>query len=822
MIGHYLKTLYRSLSRHRLYTALNVGGLAVGIAVFLILLLTVRFETGFDRWTPNADQIYRLSAVTRWPGGEPSFSGNVQSVAVGLIKEDYPQIAAATRLMSGGAKIRTGGGPVIEERMALVDTDFFKVFDLPLIEGDKAHVLDDPGSVVLSQTVAKRLFPQGSALGRSVVRLVQGQERAYRVTAVMKDLPADSSLDLNMLFPLNRADFDIEEAANTFDSWGSFNTSAYFRIPKADQAQAVGADLTNFVNRRIPPDALPSPINETLKYSLTPLTDIHFADARDPNTERSANATDVAVLGIVGLMTLVIAALNYVNLASARAGLRAREVAVRKALGATSRVLTLQFLVEAVVLASAAALFGLALTELILPVVNAYGGTRLKLQYLGVDGVVLMVAATALVVGVGAGAWPALALSRFAPAGVLASARSPGGGRAGSQLRSILVVVQFTVALVFSICTFVMLAQSHHLRTADLGFTREGILVLERFRESELDGRRTGLLDQYRRIPGVVSTAVSSRSPATGSVSQTNVSRPGHIGEEPAVVIEEIGPDYFKTYGVDLAAGRPFNPENRLDDARAEEGDSPETGAVGHNVMLSESALPILGFSSAASAVGQTVRFGGEPMTVIGIVRDVRFRSPRDQIPPVLYRYRSDDIPGGVLVVRYNGDPTAIRAAMKRAWSLAAPTVPFKAKTVAQMLEPYYKPEDQRSRLFGLGAGVAILIGALGLYGMAAFVTARRTREIGIRKTLGASTNEVLGLLVSEFLRPVGVAAIIACPVAFLLMNRWLERFDDRVGLSPLAFILPVAGAVLIAVLTVLGHAVATARSEPAKALRSL
>jgi putative ABC transport system permease protein len=821
MFGPYARTLYRSLSRHRLYTALNVGGLAVGIAVFLILLLTVRYEMGFDRWIPHVDQVYRLNADVHFPGTSKRFSSNIQGVVTPLLKQDYPQIKAITRVREGRAIVKIDGRPV-RQPITGVDPDFFKVFELPLVAGDAATALRDPASVVLSEKVAATLFPDGDAFGRSIDLTIGGKTRAYRVTAILRDTPDESTLDLPALVPINRADLSEEEAVNIFDTWGSFSMSAYMRIASPDDAATIGASLGDFVKRRIPPDALPSPIDEVIRYSVMPLTDVHFADARDPNAEKSADPADVAILGLVGLMTLVIAAINYVNLATARAGLRAREVAVRKALGATRRALTLQFMTEAVLLAAAAGLFGLALTELVLPVVNAYGGTHLKLAYFGFDGVLVMVAIAVLAVGLGAGAWPAMALSSFAPAGVLASARSPGGGKAGSRLRSALVLLQFTVALVFSICTAVMLDQSHHLRTADLGFSREGLLIVDRLGVAELENRRLTLMDQYRRLPGVVSATISSRSPATGSVASTNVSRPGHVGEEPSVVIEVIGPGYFETYGVHLAAGRAFDPTNRLDDTAAGPGDSPESGAVGHNVMLSESALPVLGFPSAVAAVGQTVRFGGDPMTVIGVIRDVRFRSPRDQIPAVLYRYRSDEIPGGVAAIRYRGDPAAVRNAMETTWRGFAPTVPFEAKTVAQMLEPYYEPEDQRSRLFGLGAGVAILIGALGLYGMAAFVTARRTREIGIRKTLGASTTEVLGLLVSEFLRPVGVAAIIACPVAFLLMSRWLERFDDRVGLSPVAFILPVAGAVLIAVLTVLGHAMMTARSEPAKALRSL
>jgi putative ABC transport system permease protein len=819
MLGHYLRTLYRSLSRHKLYTAINVGGLAVGIAVFLLLLLTVRFETGFDRWVPNAGQIYRLNANINFPGAPPAFTGNIQGIAPPLLKADYPQIQAITRVMGRSALISIDGRTVSQDA-SRVDATFFQVFELPLAVGDRATALSDPASVVLDETLARKLFPGASAVGRPLTFSIDGVERTYRVTAIMRDLPQDSSLRLSMILPLNRGDLNPEQQTQAFDNWGGFNASAFARFASPRDAATVNADLGAFVKRRIPPEALPEPLDQVIKYDFMPLTAIHFADASDPNAERSANPTDVAVLGLVGLMTLIIAAMNYVNLATARAGLRAREVAVRKALGATRRVLTLQFLTEAVILAAAAAVLGLALTELILPVVNAYGGTTLKLRYLGADGVLPIVVATALIVGLGAGAWPALALSSFAPAGVLASARSPGGGRAGSRLRAILVVVQFTVALVFSICTAVMLVQSHHMRTADLGFTRDGLLIVEPFGARELEGRRASLLDQYRRLPGVVSASVSSRSPATGSIARTGVSRAGHVGQSPTLVIEVIGADYFQTYGVRLAAGRAFNAANRLDDIAAQPEAARET--ANSNVMLSEAALPILGFPNAQAAIGQSVRHGDQLMTVIGVVRDVRFRSPRDQIPPVIYYYRTDDIPDGVLAVRFRGDPAPLRASLEGPWRTAAPTVPFEAKTVAQMLEPYYKPEDQRGRLFAFGAGVAILIGVLGLYGMAAFVTARRTREIGIRKTLGASTGQVLRLLVGEFLRPVAIAAAIACPIAFLMMSRWLERFDDRTPLSVLEFAGPILAAMLIAALTVLGHALVTGRSEPAKALRSL
>ena len=812
MAGHHIRTLYRTLSRHRLYTALNIAGLAVGIAVFLTLMLTVRFETSFNRWIPEADNIYRLNLTLAFPGRPAQFTSNVQAVAMPALAEDYPQIEAFTRTMGARVRVRLADETVMQ-RATRADPAFFEVFNLPALAGDTHTALRDPASVVLTETLAATFFPEGGALGQTLNLIVAGQERAHTVTAVIGDLPPQTSFKIDMIIPLNRTDFPPDEQVRLFDAWNNFSTTAYARIAEPDAARAINADMENFVIRRANPDNLPAPLEAVLRYDLMALPQIHFADARGHDAAGAADPAVVRLLALVAVMTLALAAINYINLATARAGLRAREVAVRKTLGATRSALIVQFLVEAMALALLAALFGLALTELAVPTLNAYGGTQLKLTYAGEGGVLPVVLGAALLVGLGAGAWPALVISRFAPAAVLASARSPGGGRAGSRLRTALVLAQFTIALVFAICAAVMLAQSHHMRHADLGFERDGLLVMERFGWPDLDGRRDGLLDRFRNTPGVISATVSDRSPATGSITSANAARLGHSGPEPSLVMEIVADDYFDTYGLRLAAGRVFNSDNRLDDAAH--------AVDGRNVMLNEMAVRTLGFPDAQAAIGEPVYLFGNRVTVIGVVRDARFRSPREVIPPVLYRYSSQDIDGGVAAVRHGADPARIRSALETHWREAAPALPFEAETVEQMLQPYYAPEDHRSRLFGLGAGVAMMIGALGLYGMAAFVTARRIREIGIRKTLGASTGDVLRLLIGQFLRPVLVAAAIAAPIAFWLMTVWLDRFDDRVGLSVLHFAAPVLAALLIAALTVLGHAIATARAEPARALGS-
>lgn len=814
MLAHLLKSVYRTLTRHRLYTVLSVSGLALGFAVFLLLLLVARFEASFDRWIPHSGEIYRLNANLRMPGAAATSSGTVQSITAPFLSADYSDIETLSRVMSSTAFMRIND-EVIEQPIRRVDSNFFRVFELPFAGGDRRTAMTNPSSVVLNETQAAKLFPDGSALGKTLNLTIDGVERAYKVTGILRDMPANSSLPLAIVIPLSRAEFDPVQAAQTLDSWNAFSVQIFARIRTPDAAAKINSDLQSFVRRRVPPGVFSEDPSHTLDYAFIPLASIHFADAKDPSAEQSADPVDVAVLALVGFMTLAIACLNYVNLATARASLRAREVAIRKTVGANRRQLALQFIVEAMVLTSLAAVFGLALAETLVPVVNAYGGTRLQIRYLGFDGVLALTAATALLVGLAAGAWPALTISRYQPASVLALALSPGGGRAGSRLRSGLVFIQFAVALTLAMCTTTMMAQSYHLRHADLGFSRDGLLIVDRFWASALEGRREGLMSEIRRIPGVVSVTTSTRSPATKIVMEGSLSLPGAAAQSSSVVIEEIGPGYFDTYKVRLIAGRTFDPKMRADDLNV------VGGVDGVNVILSETAVRALGLKHPRDAIGQSLRFDGNVVKVVGVVGDVRFRSPEDVISPAIYLYRSGDIPIATLAIRYEGEAASIRASVRDVWRGSAPTLPFDASAVPELLAPFYKPVEQRSRLLAGGSLFTILIGSLGLFGLAAFVTTRRWREIGIRKVLGARSSQIFLVLGGELLRPVAAASIIACPLSFMLMSRWLERYDDRITMTPTLFIGPVLAALFIAAITVLAQVIRTAAVEPARVLRA-
>ena len=825
MWSHYAVTLYRSLTRHRLYAALNVFGLAVGIAVFLVLWLDVRFETGFDRWIPQAENTYRLDELLTRPGLSPRHSAKTTSVIAPLLKADYPQIAGYTHMIWDDHPV-TRGLTTGREDVRYVDPDFFKVLALPLARGDAATALSAPDDVVITEAVARKYFGTTDAVGRALTLLEDGPvgtagvRVSVRVTAVLRDLPKDTHLKLGLLKPLTA---DYEKHDGSFQDWNSQTGSTYLRFRNRADAQAVQADLDRFVARRAKGSEdtkLGDDPTRKLRLKLTPLPAIHFETAiTSADFQPNVDLRVVGSLGVVGVLTLGIAILNYVNLATARAALRAREVAVRKALGATQRTLVAQFLAEAVVMTLASVLIGAAMVELMLPLVNVVGGTDLKLAYGGPQGVASLLLGLTLVIGATAGAYPAFLLASFQPARVLAASRLPGGGKLDLRVRNALVVIQFAAAIAFTICTLIMTTQGSYLQSADRGFRREGLILVDSLAAANLTPKEQVILDALRQVPGVESVTSSSREPAAQSINMVPISLPGQAGAPQTFVFETVSPDYFKTYEAQVLAGRIFDKAHRLDDASAIlDEDVPDTS--GFDVMINLAAVKALGFAKPQEAIGKQVIVIGHRVLVIGVVQDMRFMSPQEPVQPLVYAYRESVFPGAVAAVRYEGDARTMTGLLRDAWRKVAPGDPFVANTADVQLSNYYVPDQQRARLFTLGAVLAVAIGCVGLYGLASFNTARRVREIGIRKTLGASTADVLRLLVGQLLRPVLLANLLAWPLAWLAMRSWLNGFDQRIALSPLYFIGASVLMLAVALLTVIGQALAVARAEPAKALR--
>lgn len=806
----------RALSRHPRYAALNVFGLATGIAVFLVLGLVVQYERGFDRWLPDAANIYRLDTTWSMPGRAPQEAADTSFVALGLLRTDFPQIQAGTRMMEQTAPVSVGN-LVDSEDVTYVDPNFLETIRLPLLLGNRAEALASATSVVVARTIAEKYFGTAQALGRSLTISQDGTKRLFTVSGVLEDLPHDTSLHIDIIAPFTPA---VEQGVRAFHKWGSSSGTTYLRFRTPGDARGVAAALHDFVARRAAGDGndqLGTDPQNHYALSLIALPDVHFHDLTVDAPKPGADRRIVYSLGAVGLLALTTAVINYINLATARAGLRAREVALRKVMGATRRALVLQFLAEATVLVALAALIGLAMTELAVPAVNALGGWAVHIDYAQI---VPLLLGLVLLVGVVAGLYPAWLLAAYQPAQVLASARMPAGGRMGARLRNLLVLAQFASAIAFSISTLVIDGQAAFLRNAARGFDRQGLIIVASVSAQELMGRQAAILDAMRGVPGVVSATVSDREPNSNSTSATGIRWPGMVGPHPSIVHETVGRDYLATYGIQLLAGRAFDDAHRADDLAGKFSGGRTTSA-----MVNRAALAALGLSDPQAAIGR--RFANDSLggqadhVIIGVVENVRFMSPREPVAAQFYTYDTHAFEDAQAAIRFRGVPREqVMQGLQAAWRQVVPGNPFVAQTADERLAEFYRPDQQRAGLFSAGAALAIAIACLGLYGLASFNTARRTCEIGIRKTLGASTTRVLLLLVGQFIRPVVLANVIAWPVAWVVMRAWLSGFDQRIALSPLVFAGASLVAIVLAVLTVLGQALRVARAEPARALR--
>jgi putative ABC transport system permease protein len=795
-----LLTVYRSLSRHSLYAALNIGGLAVGIAVFLALGLYVRFTTSFEKWLPHHDQIYVVQTGWHVPG---PFVGDWPATMPGLLEElkgDFPEVVGARLDGNTVSVIRNGIG--VRESLDRTDPSLLDVLSLPIVRGQAKNALSDPGNLLINETLARKYFPDADAIGQNITIVFAGETHIYRVAAIFKDLPKATEIgDFGLIVP-----FDAKARTTPlWYHWGSVGVQTFLRFNTPAEARAFQGQMPAFVLRHGKADLGADAAKMSL--DLLPIRDTVFLVPGRKLT--------VTTLGLVGLLTLLIAIINYVNLATARAGLRAREVAMRKVMGATRAALIGQYLGEAIAVTGLAALIGLALAELGLPLINAAGALSLTIPYAEV---IPALAVLTVIAGALGGLYPAILLARIPAAQVLASTRLSGGGRLSGHVREGLVVFQFTLAVAFLIGTLVLFAQTRHVRQTDLGFRHDGLVSVGSLSSRSLtDAQRASLIAAFRTIPAVRSQTFADAA-AGDDDSNTNINNvhvPGRPGNGPVLQEGVVGPDFFSTYGARLIAGRVFDASHGGDDTIGRTKTDPR------NIVINRRAVTVLGFRSPEEAIGKTVGGGGDaPLTIIGVVENVRFFSPRDPVNPTYYEYISQPQTRVIATLRISGDPRAVIAALRAQWLRFTPQIEFDAQTTNQGLAKYYKNDDRDFRLFTIGSVLAVLIGCVGLWGLASFNTTRRVKEIGIRKTLGASSADIVKLLVGQFLRPVLIANLIAWPLAWVAMSRWLAGFDDRIALSPLYFIAATILAVAIAALTVIGQSLSAARATPAWALR--
>jgi putative ABC transport system permease protein len=831
MWRNYVTVGIRSLLKSRAYAIINVLGLAIGMAACLMILLFVRYEMSYDKWLPNNENVYQLQSWYTWRETGKEDKLQMTPYIAGLrVAKDFPQVAEQVYAFSSEPVLIERGEAITLENFIYTEGNLLNVIELPLVSGSRA-ALNAPGTAALSRSEAVARFGTENVLGRTLSVISRGRNFEFRIVAVYEDLPKNSHFRARTIARVSFAQYNFD-TPNALDCWGCQNGYVYLKLKPDTDPKSIEAGFPAWEKRNIPDqNAGEARFNagDEQDFHLVNLTDIHLGEGQRAALTPGNDRQTILTFAIIALLILGMAVVNFTNLATARASQRAREVALRKVLGANRRQLIVQFVGESLLVAAVAMVIALALVELLTPAFSRFLDADIRVAYLGADGIVLPVLALVLVVGVLGGLYPAFFLSRFQPASVLkankSSAETPGTGR----LRQVLVVGQFAVSIGLIICTGVVYAQTVYARTVDPGYKREQILQVDELSRYQLIGKGEQIADAMRRVPGVSAVGRTTIGVATQNNSNTGVMVPGRT-EPTNIGIYSVDAGFKDAMGMTLLAGRWFDDARPLDDFAL---DYPPSEAVqralaarGGNMVINELAARRLGFANPADAVGKTFRvalvddeIGLVPMTVVGVLRDARFRSIRDPIDPIMF-VNTRTGPHTHMIVKFSGDPTAVRAGVERAWKQIATDVPFSAQFSEDIVAELYDAEEARAAIFAAFAVLAVIVGCLGLFGLATFTAERRTKEIGIRKVLGARTRDIVRLLVWQFTRPVIIANLIAWPIAWWLMRDWLNSFDDRIGLGPLPFLLAGGLALVIAVATIAGHAVRVASANPIRALR--
>jgi putative ABC transport system permease protein len=787
MLRNYATVARRAISRRPGFAALNVLGLALGLAGCFLIVLFIQHERGFDRFHEHGDRIFRLTYASG-DGGERSATTAAGFASV--LEDRFPEVERVIRIEQQRTPyLRLPGGEVRQPGMlTLADDGFFEVFNFPLLRGTPETALADPYSIVLREGVARALFGDEDPIGQ---RLALNDRFDLTVTAVAADPPLNSTIRFDAVAPFRLITEFMGDGA--LDDFTNFNFMTYVLLRPGSDPGALAAGTDGVVREQFGEDTPYTSIYQ-------PLPAIHFDTGVRFDYTTTRDPRYLWVFGAIALLILVLACVNFTNLATAQALQRAREVGVRKSLGARRGQLASQFLGESVLLAVAATLLALVLALLAAPLFNdAINSTsRLDVRQ---PGLLALLVGIGLAAGLLAGGYPALYLSAFRPAVVLRGA--PAGGGRAPVLRRALVVFQFAATAFMLVATLTVYRQLGYVQSQALGFEQE--LVVSVNAPPPLWASYDAFRDAALASPHVASV---SRGTVPGRVNTNRgYNWPGQNGDEMGQAFWTLLADenHLGTLGIELLAGRDFI---------ASEADHHDA------YIINEAAARQLGYAPA-EAVGQPFRAWDRPMgTIVGVTSDFHFQSLHAAVEPVVINFKPDWL-GGVVVRLAPGHlPSAIDA-LRASWEPFAPGYALEYTFLDADIGRLYFTEQRLARLFGLFAGLAVLIACLGLFGLAAYSAEQRRREIGVRKVLGASTPRLVALLSTDFLKLVGIALVVAAPLAYLAMSRWLEGFAYRVSLGAGVFAAAAAIAVGIALLTVSYHAIRAATADPVHAIRS-
>ncbi len=792
MLKNYFKIAFRNLWRHRVFSFINIMGLTVGLTAFFLIFMYVKFELSYESFNTKADRIYRVVTDLKTPSETINTSGPAWAVGPN-IKDEFPEVESFVRISGTSLLVRKDDIKFQEENAMWADDAFFQVFDYKLLKGNPKTALKEQLSIVFTETAAKKYFGSTDPMGKTL--LLTGDALPSTVTGIMKDMPENSQVKADMLVSMSTLTQKLNRGLDS--QWSNYGNRTFLLLKPQTNANALVAKIPAFLEKRNGTEM--KQLQMFPKILLEPLKDVYLYSTRDGS--KTGNSNNVYIFSVIALFILVIACINFVNLTTARSAERAKEVGIRKVVGAGKPQLAKQFIGESVLICVIACILAIIASGLLLSSFNQLSGKIIGTSIFKHPAYLLLLLGIAIAIGILAGIYPAMVLSSFQPVKVL-KGRFATGTR-GILLRKGLVVAQFTISIGLIIGTIVVYSQMKYMRSQDLGFNKDQKLIID----SHGDQSKMVFKQAVSSLPNVLSTSLAGSVPGggnPGAYSQVE-NRKGDM-QIANLDLYFTDFDYIPQYKIKMVAGRAFSKDMGTDTTQA--------------MILNETAVKMFGYNSPKDIIGKKFDQWGRKGMIIGVTEDFHFRSLQEVIKPLSIRIE----PGGCDLVSVNisgANTPATIAAIEAKWKSLIPNRPFNYFFLDEFFDKQYRSEVRFGKLFLNFSLLAIFISCLGLLGLASYSTMQRTKEIGIRKVMGASVAGIVNLLSRDFLLLVLISFIIAAPISWFGMHSWLKDFAYRIDISWWIFALAGLLAVFIAVGTISFQAIRAAVMNPVKSLRT-
>lgn len=805
MLKNFIQITLRNLMRDKTYLVLNLLGLSLGVAGSILILLYVRHELSYDDFHEKSAQIYRINCYVKLEGKEISVALTAPPQAKAFMAE-FPEIENATRFYyPSDQKVTVNNITYHEKNFFYADSNYYQIFNFALLKGDPNTALTLPYSVVLTREMALKLFGTDDVLGRDILL---NNDKPYRVTGVAATLPGNTHFRTDYLASFSSLDLSKSEF------WLSQMLETYIVLQKDLPYEALEAKFESLMDKYVLPQVeMLIPIKATsykefeatgnfFRFTLQPLTEIHFNTQYILGYDQGTDKSYVYFFSIVALFLLFIACINFTNLATAKYSYRTKEVGVKKVVGSTRGQLIRQFLSESMIISTFAVVLALTLVEIVLPFFNNFTGKNLAIGYLShwyaIPGLILLIA----VIGTMSGIYPAFYLSSFKPVEILKSRFS--GGPGNIRLRSALVVGQFTITIILLISTFIVSSQLNYIRTKNLGFEKENVLIVKN--TGDLGEQSESFSEQVRKISGVLGASRSWTFPGDNYYGSTFQLQSDSLNRMYHFEIIQGDYDFIPTLGFDVVQGRNFSREFPTDQSA---------------VLINEKAVGFLGLSEPLGAKLTTPndKGGQDVYEIIGVIRDVHYKTLHERIEPMLIGY-SNDNNNAYTLIKIQGDVRQILRDVDAAWKDFLPSQPMEYTFLDQNFDTLYKMDSRAGSIFVVFTALAIFVACLGLLGLSAFAAAKRTKEIGVRKVHGASVTVILRLLSKEIIVLITISSVIAWPLVYYIMQEWLKKFAYKTDINLLIFAVSSLIGLAIAISVVVYQSLHVAKINPVEALK--